>query len=108
MKDVALLRIGRHFRINEMKLVLGRNKEENEWLASFWSPPYTLVYPVLFKGPTGVFKGPINGATMKTIMTIVASYSKDASPTVTLEFFDGRPGRETGERLDIDLERYRL
>jgi tRNA U34 2-thiouridine synthase MnmA/TrmU len=108
MKDVALLRIGRHFRINGMKLVLGRNKAENEWLGSFWGPPYTLVYPVSFKGPSGMFKGPIEHSTMKTIMTIVASYSKDASRTVTLEFFDGRPRRETGERLDIDLERYAL
>jgi len=106
MKDVALLRVGRHFRINEVRLVLGRNKAENEWLSSFWSPPYTLVYPVLFKGPTGMFRGPIDQATMKIIMTIVASYSKDASRTVTLEFFDGLPRRETGERLDIELESY--
>jgi tRNA-uridine 2-sulfurtransferase len=108
MKDVALLRIGRHFRINGVKLVLGRNKAENEWLTAFWSPPYTLVYPVFSKGPTGMFKGPVDQAIVKTIMNIVASHSKDVSRTVTLEFFDGRPGRETGERLDIDLERYRL
>jgi tRNA-uridine 2-sulfurtransferase len=108
MKDVALLRIGRHFRINGIKLVLGRNKAENEWLTSFWGPSYTLVYPLVFKGPTGMFKGPIDRTTMKIIMTILASCSKDATRTITLEFFDGRPGRETSERLDIDLERYRL
>ena len=108
MKDVALLRIGRHFRINGIKLVLGRNKAENDWLDSFWSPPYTLVYPIFFKGPTGIFKGPLDQTDVKTIMAIVASYSKDASSTVALEFFDGRPRRVTGARLDIDLEKYRL
>ena len=98
MKDVALLRMGRHFRINGIKLVLGRNKAENEWLTSFWNPPYTLVYPVFFKGPTGIFKGPLDQTAVKTIMAIVASYSKNTSRTSTLEFFDGRPRRETGER----------
>ncbi|MGD0234843.1 MAG: hypothetical protein ABSC55_09940 [Syntrophorhabdales bacterium] len=108
MKDVALLRIGRHFRINDLKLVLGRNKVENEWLTSLWNPPYTLVYPVFFKGPTGIFKGPLDQAAKKTIMTIVAYYSKNNSRIVTLEFFDGRPRRETSERVGIDFEKYRI
>ena len=46
MADAALLKIGRHFRLSDTtKLVLGRNKEENERLralgradTSFWSP----------------------------------------------------------------------
>jgi len=105
---VALLRIGRHFRINGMKLVLGRNKAENEWLRSFWNPPYTLVYPVFFKGPTGIFRGQAHHTAIKAIMTIVAFYGKNDSKTIALEFFDGVPRRETGERLDIDLEKYRL
>ncbi len=108
IKDVALLRIGRHFKINGMKLVLGRNKSENEWLASFWSPPYTLVYPVFFKGPTGLFKGPLDRATIKTITAIVASYGKAAPGNVTVEFFDGCPRRETEERADVDVESYRV
>lgn len=108
MKDVALLRIGRHFRINGTKLVLGRNRAENEWLTSFWNPPYTLVYPVFFKGPTGIFKGPLDQTLVKTIVPIVDFYSKNDSRRTTLEFFDGLPRRETAERTEIDLERYRI
>ena len=108
MKDVALLRIGRHFRINDAKLVLGRNRDENEWLTSFWNPPYTLVYPVFAKGPTGIFKGPLDQTFVRTIVSIVAFYSKNNSRKITLEFFDGLPRRETAERTDIDLERYRI
>jgi len=108
MKDVALLRVGRHFRINGVKLVLGRNRAENEWLTKFWNPPYTLVHPVFFKGPTGIFKGPLDQDTMEKIVTAVAFYSKNSSRTITLEFFDGLPRRETAERIDIDPERYRV
>jgi tRNA-specific 2-thiouridylase len=108
MKDVALLRIGRHFRINGVKLVLGRNRAENEWLASFWGPTYTLVYPVFFKGPTGIFKGPVDEDSMKKIISIVAFYSKNSSPTVTLELFDGTFRRQTAQRTDIDLTKYRI
>jgi tRNA-uridine 2-sulfurtransferase len=108
MKDVTLLRIGRHFRICEIKLVLGRNKVENEWLTSFWAPPYTLVYPIFYKGPVGIIKGPLNNATIKTVLTIVASHAKDLSRMVTLEFFDGRPRRETSERQNITADNYRI
>jgi tRNA-uridine 2-sulfurtransferase len=104
MKDVALLRVGRHFRINRTKLVLGRNKTENEWLTSFWEPPYTLVYPVFFKGPTGIFKSTLDQSAMKEIISIVAFYSKNSSRTITLEFFDGSTTRHTAERMDVDLK----
>jgi hypothetical protein len=41
-------------------------------------------------------------------MAIVAFYSKNISQTVTLEFFDGHPWRETAERLDIDHKDFRI
>lgn len=34
LEDIALLKIGRHFRIGKCKVVVGRNKEENESLLS--------------------------------------------------------------------------
>jgi tRNA-specific 2-thiouridylase len=108
MKDVALLRIGRHFRISDKKLVRGSNRAENDWLTSFWTPPYTLIYPVSFKGPTGIWRGPLDATTIRTVIAILASYSKNSSRTITLEFFDGLPRKETAERIDIDLERYRI
>ncbi|HVN24620.1 MAG TPA: hypothetical protein VMT71_11665 [Syntrophorhabdales bacterium] len=108
MKDIALLRIGRHFRIDGMKLVLGRNSDENKWLTSFWSPPFTLAYPVLFKGPTAMFKGSPERATLRKIISIVAFYSRNTSPAVSLEFFDGHARRETTERIDINPDSYRI
>jgi len=106
MHDVALLRMGRHFRINELKLVLGRNKAENEWLAAFWTPSYRLVYPVSFKGPTGIVKGTVDQPTAGIVAGLIAFYGKQASVEVVLEFFDGRPSREKVQRVDVDPQLY--
>ena len=108
IKDVALLRMGRHFRIDGVKLVLGRNQSENQWLHSFWAPPYTLVYPVTFRGPTGIYKGVADRAVRKIIAAIIAFYGKESSGHATFEFFDGRPARETIEAASIDPEQYRI
>src|SRR5262249_51646553 len=52
VEDVALLRLGRHFRIAPgLKIVLGRNAEENRRLAGFESAGRTFVEPVGFNGP---------------------------------------------------------
>jgi tRNA U34 2-thiouridine synthase MnmA/TrmU len=106
MHDVALLRMGRHFRINGLKLVLGRNKAENEWLAASWTPSYRLVYPVTFKGPTGIVKGSVDRAITGIAAGLIAFYGKQASPEVVLEFFDGRPSREKVQRVDVDPQLY--
>ncbi len=108
MNDVALLRIGRHFRIGGIKLILGRNKAENEWITSFWTPRYTLVYPIFDKGPVGIFRGATITASIKTVLGIVASYTKETSRIVALELFDGRLRRETSERLNVNAEEYRI
>ncbi|MCS7202213.1 MAG: tRNA 4-thiouridine(8) synthase ThiI [Dictyoglomus sp.] len=42
-RDLELLKIGRHFRLsNNIKLIIGRNKDENEKLLSFFSEQDTL------------------------------------------------------------------
>lgn len=108
MKDVALLRMGRHFRIDGVKLVLGRNQSENEWLHSFWTSPYTLVYPVTFKGPSAIYKGIADQAARQVIAAIIAFYGKERSGQATFEFFDGHPTKEILEVASIDPEQYRI
>lgn len=57
--DVALLRVGRHFRVDAgLKIVLGRNALENERLASFANRERWLVEPDGCAGPTALVCGP--------------------------------------------------
>lgn len=53
-RDLALLKIGRHFRYHGAKIILGRNEADNARLKTFIQSGDTLVEPVDFAGPLAV------------------------------------------------------
>jgi hypothetical protein len=58
MDDVALLRIGRHYRVGPgLKVVLGRDARENEALRKWEGPSRRLVEPEGFSGPSALVVG---------------------------------------------------
>jgi tRNA U34 2-thiouridine synthase MnmA/TrmU len=75
--DLHLLRIGRHFCIHpRLRIILGRNQEENERIARLASPGATLFLPEGFRGPTAVVrKG--NDVEDETVGAIIARYCQD-------------------------------
>lgn len=76
LDDAVLLMIGRHFRINGVKVVVGRNKYENESLlkiAESNKVPYLLVKD--YKGPVTIIVGEANLTTVEKAATITARYS---------------------------------
>jgi tRNA U34 2-thiouridine synthase MnmA/TrmU len=73
MKDVHLLKTGRHFRISGEKIIVGRNKEENERLRSLAEPRHTLIEPVLVNGPTALVESTDQSIIMKASQ-LVARY----------------------------------
>jgi tRNA-specific 2-thiouridylase len=87
MDDVALLRLGRHFRVNSAKVIVGRNKEENEKLleiAKSLKVPYLQV--TSYEGPITIHKGEERPRSMKRAAAITVRYSdahEEASVRVT-------------------------
>jgi tRNA U34 2-thiouridine synthase MnmA/TrmU len=79
LKDVELLKIGRHFRINNSKLILGRNEEENKKLEKY--KDYILLKPKS-KGPVGIFIG--EEKDLKIAIEILASYCKNEKVVVEI------------------------
>jgi tRNA U34 2-thiouridine synthase MnmA/TrmU len=62
-KDLLMLRIGRHFRHNGSKVIVGRDEAENERLLKIASDTHMVVEPVDFPGPVAVVtEGTGNGA----------------------------------------------
>ena len=53
-RDRALLKVGRHFRFNGSKVIVGRDERENEKLKALAGPADMLVEPVEFPGPVAV------------------------------------------------------
>ena len=74
--DADLLKIGRHFRVDDLKVIVGRDKKENEKLTSMAEKNGLSMMEVEgFMGPVTVFKGKPREATKKKVARIAVRYS---------------------------------
>lgn len=83
--DFELLNVGRHIRIDEAtKIVIGRNKYENNALRDFAArrdrSELVLVEPESFLGPDGLLLGKIDHHGIELAAALVAGYSRRANP----------------------------
>jgi tRNA-uridine 2-sulfurtransferase len=108
MTDVELLKYGRHFRFNGVKLVVGRDKDENEALRNLWEPPYLFAHTGDFKGPSAILKGPVDDHAVAVAGNIISFYGKNETFPFVLECFDGQTTQRTIDRVHTDLEEYRV
>jgi len=112
LQDVELLKIGRHFRIGEAKIIVGRNKKENEKLTSI-AKKNSLAYMevVDYVGPVTILVGKICSETVKKAAAITTRYS-DAlrNSTVKIRFSskEGEQILETEMIKDEELKRFSI
>lgn len=86
MKDIALLRVGRHFRLGENKMIVGRNEKENKTLTAQRSPSdFFFELPVVV-GPVTILQGPKTKKALKTAAELTAFYSDAKTSEVTVGF----------------------
>ncbi|MFQ6053568.1 MAG: hypothetical protein ACE5OO_04980 [Candidatus Bathyarchaeia archaeon] len=111
LDDVALLRLGRHFRVGDVKIIVGRNEGENRRLlamAERMGIPYMSV--VGYVGPVALIKGEPDGETVERGAAITVRYS-DAPRGVPVEVkYTGRH-TETIRAVaadDEELRRWRI
>ena len=76
-QDLQFLKLGRHFRIHpRLRIILGRNQEENDKIALLAAPGSTLFLPEDFRGPTAILRERDDDADL-TVGKIIARYSQD-------------------------------
>jgi tRNA-specific 2-thiouridylase len=76
VRDVHLLKMGRHFRLNDCtKMVVGRNKGENETLRSMVLPEDDVLTCLNYAGPTALVPGGISPDLRLLAASICASFS---------------------------------
>ncbi|MBI5815411.1 MAG: hypothetical protein HZB29_07350 [Nitrospinae bacterium] len=88
VKDARLLRLGRHFRVSpEVKLVVGRDEEENKRLMRMAGDEDFIFYAAEVNGPLAVAKGKLSRESIGVIGGVTARYcdAKDA-PSVKIEY----------------------
>jgi len=77
LNDVHLLKMGRHFRFSpEVKLVVGRQEEENQKIETFAQGGDILLKVSGFPGPLSLLRGKLDGRDLERAAAITAYYSK--------------------------------
>jgi hypothetical protein len=77
VNDVKLLKLGRHFRISpNTKLIVGRNREENNRLSLLVSDEDILIDAQDLPGPLAILRGKPSNGEIKKALSITAAFSK--------------------------------
>ena len=77
LNDVHLLKFGRHFRLSpDIKLVVGRNEEENQKIQTFSRARDILLKTVRYPGPVSLLRGKGTEKELERAASITARYSK--------------------------------
>jgi tRNA U34 2-thiouridine synthase MnmA/TrmU len=77
LNDVHLLKMGRHFRFSHgVKLIVGRNEEENQKIQTFAQEEDILLKVSSFPGPLSLLRGKLEQEDIERGAAITAHYSK--------------------------------
>ena len=99
MADIALLRIGRHFRFGKNKIIVGRNEEENKLLTARKTKSEFYFELPNVVGPVTILQGPKTKRAIEAASKLTAFYSDAKSSEVAVEF-----GREDlGETVLVEV-----
>ncbi len=86
LTDVNLLKIGRHFRINNnTKLIVGRDEKENNFLLNISQKEHFVFLPINTKGPVGLGDGEFSEEELYLCAKIIARYSNKISEGIKIK-----------------------
>jgi tRNA U34 2-thiouridine synthase MnmA/TrmU len=90
MADIALLRVGRHFRVGENKIIVGRNEAENKFLVKRKTPNELYFELPSIVGPNTILQGPKSKNAVEWAAKLTAFYSDAKTSEVKVNY-----GRES-------------
>ncbi len=114
LNDIELLKVGRHFRLSEQaKVIVGRNKEENERLLRLAKRGDICFKPVEAKGPVGIGRGDFDRNAITLASQIMARYCDSLPDHKVKIVIEGYPTGSTGSIIidrmnDADLQALRI
>ncbi|MDC8437449.1 MAG: tRNA (5-methylaminomethyl-2-thiouridylate)-methyltransferase [Candidatus Nitrosotenuis sp.] len=112
--DIDLLKIGRHFRLDEKtKLIVGRNKDENDMIKALALPNDLVFYAKDHVGPNAILRGDNAESHSKFCAGITLRYSdapKESPQAVVVEKNNGAEKSEilTSRTEEQDYLKYRI
>jgi tRNA U34 2-thiouridine synthase MnmA/TrmU len=101
LNDVHLVKMGRHFRLSpKVKLVVGRNNEENQKIQTFAQEEDVLLKLSSFPGPLSLLRGGPDGTEIEEAASITVRYSK-AKDSERVEVICKTVGESQGRSLSV-------
>ena len=88
IRDVNLLKIGRHFRLGKSKIVVGRNKDENTRLLTLKDDSDYIFEVPDCGSPITLLQGPKTKEAVKTAAALTARYSDSKEETAPVKYGD--------------------
>ena len=76
LPNIKLLKVGRHFRTNGTKIVIGRDKDDNERMLNFAEEGDVIVKTKDFAGPITVVRGNGVSSVIRLAAALTAGYTK--------------------------------
>jgi tRNA-specific 2-thiouridylase len=99
IRDIELLQVGRHFRLDEStKVVIGRRKEENERLLELAQEGDVIIKVMDYPGPIALIPRDSQKSSIEIAASLCIRYS-DAPNNIPIVVLLGKDGKE--ERLDL-------
>jgi hypothetical protein len=101
LNDVHLLKIGRHFRLSpDLKLVVGRNEDDNKKLQVFAQENDVLLKVHRYAGPLSLLRGEISQPGVERAAAITVRYGK-AKDLPKVEVYHRRAGDESEQAVSV-------
>jgi tRNA U34 2-thiouridine synthase MnmA/TrmU len=107
IRDLLLINIGRHFRYEKNKIIVGRNKFENERITHLRKGSEILFEPKEVMGPTTLLQGPKNSNAINLAASLTAYYSDSKENIVSIKYGDRFNKVIKVQKLE-DIEKYRV
>ena len=86
IKDIELLKIGRHFRFGKNKIIVGRNETENKQLIKMKENNDYYFEVADYMGPITILQGPKTKETIEKAASLTARYSDAKKKKVSVKF----------------------
>ncbi|MCK4846536.1 MAG: hypothetical protein KAS88_02605 [Deltaproteobacteria bacterium] len=108
-KDLQILKVGRHLRVDGVKIIIGRHEADNKRLKSLIQDGHTFLEPVDFSGPSAVVElsteSTEDNNILETAASIMLRYANKAEgPATVLATCDGKSREMTVDTpFDEDL-----
>ena len=99
MKDMILLKYGRHFRYNGSKIIVGRNELENNTLIHIKNPEDIIMEAVDIKGPITIIQGKVNDDVLDFAAKLTIAYSNVTESSCAVRY--GRSVDSLNQKIQV-------